>query len=215
MAARAVPQFRPLLVGTEYDSKSWFKRINWTWLLQRIPMFLFAIVSSYGVGHFLYQSGTPIPFNIVGGISFDLGFLGIIALADMQITKTLASKILYFVLNVGLSALAALFNTLSHSDGKYSNITLESFTAGAPFAVVGLLFAIYYHSVMNGFLDKEEKQQEEDKKASQLTAHKCKFCGEGKPSQAAVYGHYKTCTHRTTHLKTPGKGTCKCLLCDA
>ncbi len=178
-------------------------------------MFLFAFVSSYGVGHFLHLSGLPAPFYQLGGVSFDIGFLGAIALADMQLTKTTWNRIAYYLLNVGMSGLAALFNVLAHAGGKYQDITPEAVTAGAPFAIVGLLFALYYESVMSGYIDKEEKLQEEQRQKDDATKEKCKFCGDGKPNMNAVYGHYKNCALRTTHLKTPGKDTCKCLLCQA
>lgn len=159
----ATQQFRPLLIGSEYEDKNIVQRINWKWLLQRIPMVLFAIVSSYGVGHLLYLSELPAPFYQLGGISFDLGFLGVIALADMQLSKTWKSQAAYYLLNFTMSGLAALFNTLSHAGGKYESITAENITVGVPFAIVGLMFAFYYHSVMDTAIDKE---MEADKKAA-------------------------------------------------
>lgn len=213
--AMTMPQFRPLLVGKEAEGKAWWQLINFKWLLQRIPMFLFALVSSYGVGHYLFLSGLPAPFYHLGGVSFDIGFLGVIALADMQLKKTWQNKAAYYLLNITMSGLAALFNVLSHADGKYSNITPEAITAGVPFALIGLAFAMYYESVMSGYIDKELEQEEKQQKDLQATAYKCKYCGDGKPSMNAVYGHYRSCAMKTMHDKTPGKDTCKCLLCQS
>jgi signal transduction histidine kinase len=149
-------QFRPLLVGTNL---AWWKRINWQWVLQRSPMLAFAFVSSYGVGHLLALSNVPPPFDYLGAISFDLGYLGAIALADMQLRRNTWSQVAYYALNITMSGLAALFNVLSQAEGKYANIRLEHVTVGAPFALVGLAFALYFHSVMRTYIENELKEQ--------------------------------------------------------
>lgn len=204
-------QFRPMLVGEENENKRIYQKINWKWFLQRIPMFLFALVSSYGVGHFLYLSGLPTPFYQLGGISFDIGFLGVIALADMQISRTLASTIIYYMLNFSMSALAAIFNILSHSGGTYATITWEHITAGAPFAIMGLIFALYYHSVMKHYIERELQQQEQQALEQAATREKCKYCGEGKGSIQAIYGHYKSCPMKRMH--DLDYEHCACLIC--
>lgn len=177
-------QFRPLLTGKD-DAYIW-QRINWRWLLQRIPMLLFAIVSSYGVGHLLHLTNVPWPFDWLGGITFDIGFLGMIALADQQLKKTTWSQIAYYTLNFAMSGLAALFNVLSHSGGKYANITPEDITVGAPFAIVGLCFAFYYHSIMRIHIDQEIQDQEQNK-------YHCEYCNIGRASKQAVFSHYRYC----------------------
>lgn len=210
--ALAVPQFRPLLTGKDYEHLKIWQRINFKWLLQRLPMLLFASVSSYGVGHLLYLSGLPSPFYEMGGISFDVGFLGVIALADMQLKQNWRTQLAYYALNITMSALAALFNVLSHAQGKYANITAEDITVGVPFALVGLAFAFYYHSVMSTYIDKETKIEEENEKTAAQTKEKCKYCGEGKPTMNAVYGHYRSCAMKKLHDKAAGNG-CTCNLC--
>lgn len=213
--ATTMPQFRPLITGEAAKDLWIWERINWKWLLQRIPMLLFAIVSSYGVGHFLHLSGLPSPFYQLGGISFDIGFLGVIALADMQLKKTTWNKIAYYVLNASMSGLAALFNVLSHANGKYTEITPEAITAGVPFALIGLAFALYYETVMSGYIEQETKIQEKQAEDDKLTAFKCKYCGEGKASQNAVYGHYRSCAMKSEHDKLGAFGMpCKCLQCN-
>ncbi len=206
-------QFRPLLVGAEVEGLFFWQKINWAWVLQRIPMLLFAVVSSYGVGHLLYISGIPFPFDYIGAISFDVGFLGAISLADMQLKKTRSSNIAYIALNIAMSTLAALFNVLSHADGKYANIGAEDITVGAPFAIIGLCFAFYYHSIMSAYITQEIEQKEADDKTLQLTKEKCKFCGEGKPNMNAIYGHYRSCAMKIMHTRNPDPSVCKCLLC--
>lgn len=211
--ATAVKQFRPFIVGKEAEGLNWFQKINFKWLLQRIPMLFFATVSSYGVGHFLFLSGLPEPFYQLGGVSFDVGFLGVIALADMQLTKTVWNKVAYYVLNASMSGLAALFNVLSHAGGKYENITPEAITAGVPFAIIGLAFALYYETVMSGYMDQEAAVQMKQQVKDDATKEPCDYCGEGKKNKAAVYGHYKSCAMKTMHLRNPDPSVCKCLRC--
>lgn len=176
--------FRPILAAKE--GLAWYKRINWKWILQRIPMLLFATVSSYGVSEYLRLSGTPAPFHQLGGITFDVGFLGVIALADQLLNKSTGSRVYYYVLNITLALLAAIFNVLAHSNGKYANITPEAITAGAPFALVGLAYALFYETVMQQAINKDIEQEA-------ATKFKCKYCGDGFSSQNAMYGHYRSC----------------------
>jgi len=212
--ASTTTQFRPFLVGVDTEGLSWFQKINFKWLLQRIPMLLFAIVSSYGVGHFLFLSGLPAPFYQLGGISFDIGFLGVIALADMQFQKTTGNRVAYYVLNGSMSGLAALFNVLAHSGGTYANITPEAITAGVPFAIIGFAFALFYESVMSSAIDVETKQIKDQEEKDALTREPCKYCGTGFPKMSAVYGHYKSCPAKIDHDKSMLLGIqCKCLLC--
>lgn len=199
-------QFRPLLIGKEYDTKQWWQKINYAWLLQRIPIVLFASVSSYGVGHLLYLGGLPSPFYQMGGISFDVGFLGVIALADMQLKKDWSSKLIFLGLNFVMSGLAALFNVLSHAGGKYANITAEDITVGVPFAIVGLMFALFYHDIMSKAIDKEIKNAETIQEQEQKEANERKqqeqyekdhpyvcVCTQRYKSRSGLGKHRKTC----------------------
>lgn len=205
-------QFRPLLVGPEYEDVAFWKRINFTWVLQRIPMILFATVSSYGVGHLLFLSGLPSPFYELGGVSFDIGFLGVISLSDMQLKKHIMSHIAYYALNITMGTLAALFNVLSHAQGKYANITAEDITVGVPFAIVGLMFAWYYHSVMSNYIQRESEVEKAQEEQEAQTKERCPYCGVGKPSKNAIYGHYKTCPMKRMHTATNGI-QCSCNIC--
>lgn len=170
---------------------AWFRRFNWRWLLQRSPMVFLAVLSSWGVGGFIYQSGrVPIAVAILGSGAFDLVFLGAIALADQHLGQDRGSHILYWVLNVGAAILSALLNTLYYADGTYAGITAEAVTHGVPFSIFGLIYALYYHNVTSRAIEQEVRQQ-------QSTAFKCKYCNNGFPSQAAMYGHYRRCEKRT------------------
>lgn len=187
--ATKIIQFRPLLMGSDYEDKHIWQRINWSWILQRIPMLLFAIVSSYGVGKYLYISDIPLLIAILGSISFDVGFLGVIAIGDMQIKKTWANILAYYAINIAMSGLAALFNVLSHSNGRYANITLEHVTAGAPFAIVGLIFALFYHTIMSQHIDTQFRLDQAEKEH-------CEYCNLGKPTRQAINSHYRYCANK-------------------
>lgn len=175
--------------AAQSGEQPWYRRINWKWLLQRAPMIALALLSSWGVGGFILQSGKANEvIAVIGAGAFDLVFLGVIALADQQLTTKQSTHILYWVLNCGAALVAALMNTLYYSGGSYSGITAESVTHGALFAVFGLLYSLYYHGVMSEALAKDEEQAELDAARVQ-----CPYCKEWKKNQAAVYSHYRTC----------------------
>lgn len=200
MTTTTIKQFRPLRSDiTIIKWSDYLRVINYSWLLQRIPMLLFAIVSSYGVGHYLSISGVPSPFDILGGISFDIGFLGVIAIADQQLKKTTGSQVAFYVLNTVMAGLAALFNVLSHADGQYANITPEAITAGAPFAIVGLAFALYYNTVMQQQIDEEidtkakiDKEQKDQAQYEKDNPYAC-ACGIRFNSAQKRISHRRSC----------------------
>jgi hypothetical protein len=174
--------YRPLAIGPA-------RSINWKWLLQRAPMIALALLSSWGVGGFILQSGRAnLVVAIVGAGAFDLVFLGVIALADQLLTIKRSTHMLYWVLNIGAAFVAALMNTLYYSGGTYSGITAESVTHGALFAIFGLLYSLYYHGVMSEALEKEDEQAREDAARVQ-----CPHCGEWRKNQPSLYRHYREC----------------------
>jgi hypothetical protein len=193
-------QFRPLLPAPSEAPRRWWdalKRINYGWLFKRLPMLALALLSSWGVGGFISQSGdAPLIVSIVGSSAFDLVFLGVIALADQQLTSRTSTSILYWVLNVGAAALAALLNTLYYSGGTYSGITAESVTHGAPFAIFGLLYSLYYHSVMSVAIEADEAEQ--DRIALIV---KCRYCGLECRNRPAEYSHFRTCIEHPKNKK--------------
>ena len=177
--------YKPLVVLPA----SGLRKINWKWLLQRVPMVALALLSSWGVGGFILQSGKANEaIAIVGASAFDLVFLGVIALADQQLTTQRSTHMLYWALNIGAAAVAALMNTLYYSGGTYSTITAESVTHGALFAVFGLLYSLYYHGVMSEALAADEKED-----ARQRLVVQCRYCGAECKNQQAEYSHFRTC----------------------
>lgn len=187
-------QFRPIIAGVPWYS---WRKLNYGWLFKRLPMVALALLSSWGVGGFILQSGrAPLFVAIVGSSAFDLVFLGVIALADQQLTSRASTHRLYWVLNVGAAALAALLNTLYYSGGTYSGITAESITHGAPFAVFGLLYSLYYHSVMSVAIEHDEEEQ--DRIAA--ICH-CKYCNVECRNKSSEYSHYRTCPKHPKNVK--------------
>lgn len=187
-------QYRPFIPNMPWYS---LKKINYGWLFKRLPMVALALLSSWGVGGFILQSNkAPVFVAIIGSSAFDLVFLGVIALADQQLSSRTSTHRLYWVLNIGAAALAALLNTLYYSGGSYSGITAESITHGAPFAVFGLLYSLYYHSVMTIAIEQDELEND---RIAQIVH--CRYCNTECKNQAAEYGHFKTCS---AHPKNRG-----------
>ncbi|MBK9944321.1 MAG: hypothetical protein IPP13_22195 [Kouleothrix sp.] len=176
---------------------SGMRKINWKWLLQRVPMVALALLSSWGVGGFILQSGKAnSAVAIVGAGAFDLVFLGVIALADQQLTVKRSTHVLYWALNVGAAAVAALMNTLYYSGGTYASITAESITHGALFAVFGLLYSLYYHGVMSEALQADETEAQRLRDIVE-----CRYCGAECKNQAAEYSHFRTCSKHPKNAK--------------
>ena len=186
------------------------RRVNWKWLIQRAPMIALAVLSSWGVGGFILQSGKANEaVAIIGASAFDLVFLGAIALADQQLTTKRSTHALYWALNIGAAFVAALMNTLYYSGGSYSGVTAESVTHGALFALFGLLYSLYYHGVMSEALTKEDSQAkaaavkaEADAKA-EAEKRQCPHCGEWRKNQESVWSHYRTCPKHPSRLQQP------------
>lgn len=201
MTTSAQP-FRPMLTTPDL---AWFRRVNWSWLLRRAPMVVLALLSSWGVGGFIYQSkSAPLPVAILGSGAFDLVFLGAIALADQQLDHDVWSKLNYWALNIGAALLAALLNTLYYAGGEYRLITAESITHGVPFALFGLLYSLYYHTIMSRAIKRDLRNAAEQAALLEVQKYGCPYgCGwlpMGKPNaramQNALNGHKGRCDRR-------------------
>ena len=181
--------YRPIKPGAKWYHLS---SINWSWLLKRAPMVALAVLSSWGVGGFILQSGKANEVvAIIGAGAFDLVFLGAIALADQSLSKERSTHILYWALNIGAAVVSALLNTLYYSGGHYAGITPESITHGVPFAIFGLLYSLYYHGVMSEAIKAESKEHER----MSLIVH-CRYCGAECRNQQAEYSHFRSCEKR-------------------
>lgn len=194
--------FRPLM---QTPDLSWFRRVNWSWLLKRAPMLILALVSSWGVGGFIYQSqSAPLPVAILGSSAFDLVFLGAIALADQQLEQDAWSQVNYWALNIGAALLAALLNTLYYAGGHYKDITPEAITHGVPFAIFGLLYSLYYHTMMSRAIERDVEDAEQAALQQMAQRYACPYgCGwvptgraDERAMRAARDGHKGRCPKR-------------------
>lgn len=141
------------------------KSINWTWVLQRTPILALGIDSSYNVAKFVGLVTTSLLMQVITGATFDLIFVGMIALADQFRSDKLYSNILFWIINIGAMLLAAIFGTLAYSNGSYALVTAESLTRGIAFPVLGLLYNLYYHAVTSEVAaDKRKAQLKEQKR---------------------------------------------------
>ncbi len=147
------------------------KSINWTWVLQRAPILALGIDSSYNVAKYTSIATPVVLIQVITGVTFDLIFVGMIALADQFRSDKVYSNILFWVINVGAMLLAAVFGTLAYSNGSYADVTAESMTRGIAFPVLGLLYNLYYHAVTSEIAtDKRKAQLKEQKRIEDALA---------------------------------------------
>lgn len=194
LTAQTSMTFRPFRgEGKWYD----LSRFNWAWLLKRAPMVALALLSSWGVGGFIDQSGKANAIvAVVGAGAFDLVFLGAIALADQSLNRKRTTHYLYWSLNIGAALVSALLNTLYYSGGHYADITAESITHGVPFAVFGLLYSLYYHGVMSEAIEHDADEQDR----LDAIVH-CQYCGLECKNKQSEYSHYRTCAQHPKNRK--------------
>jgi tellurite resistance protein TehA-like permease len=133
---------RPLL---RMPDLSWFKRINWIWFLQRLPMVALAIPAAWGAGSFAAER-LPWQIAVFAGFGFESCYIGAIALADQQHDKDdIVSMILWWILNAMAVVSSIVTNTLFFSGGKYASITPEAITHAAPFALLAFTYGLVLH----------------------------------------------------------------------
>jgi len=163
-----------------------YKRLNWRWFLQRVPIVALAIDSSYNIAKYIGLDATPFIIQAVCGLTFDLIFIGMVALADQFRDGKKSSDVLFWCINGGAMILAAIFGTLAYSSGNYSLVTLESATRGIGFPFLGLLYNLFYHNVTGVALEKERKEIE-------ANPHQCKGRGTRFAKIKQLNGHRAQC----------------------
>lgn len=212
MTVAAMQQGKPfrMRIGEAFN---FWKDINWVYWLQRAPMFLLSLPAAYGVAAFA-SVHLPAPFNWFAGLGFESVYLGAVALADQMYDDNRYTTTLWWILNIVAVIMSALVNTLFFSGNTFAGITPEALVHGIPLPALSFGYSLLLHQVTNSKLIAEKNRQREEENSAKQIAYKCKFCGEGKPNMNSVYGHYKNCDMRTSHLATPGKAFCKCLLCQ-
>lgn len=190
MAVATFNNFKPLDSNT---SITWIKRFNWRWVFQRSPILALAIDSSYNIAKYIGIDQTPLIIQIVCGITFDLIFIGMVALADQFRSEKRSSDYLFWIINGGAMLLAAIFGTLAYSSGVYRGVTAESITRGIAFPILGLLYNLFYHTVTSEVL--ADQQREEASKRKELLAkpYQCEHCASRFETIKQRNGHMARC----------------------
>ncbi len=193
MSVSTLPQRKPFVEGETV--KTFWKLINWTYWLQRAPMFLLSLPAAYGVSAFA-SAILPAPFNWLAGLGFESVYLGAVALADQMYDSDDYTTFLWWLLNIIAVIMSALINTLFASDNMFRDITPEALVHGVPLPVLSFGYSLLLHQVTHMHLIKDAAKRKLQEDQDALTAFKCKYCGDGFPKQSAVYGHYKSCEKR-------------------
>jgi hypothetical protein len=183
MAITFNQKFQPFNVDT---SLPWYSRFNWRWFLQRIPIVALAIDSSYNIAKYIGLDQTPLLIQFICGLTFDLIFIGMVALADQFRSAERSNNLLFWSINGGAMLLAAIFGTLAYSGGSYSLVTPESFTRGVGFPVLGLLYNLFYHNATGIALEKERKEIE-------ANPYQCNGCKRRFAKVKQLNGHMAQC----------------------
>lgn len=172
------------------------KRFNWKWALQRSPILALGIDSSYNVAKFIGLDGSPLIIQIVTGVTFDLIFVGLIALADQFRSGKRSSTYLFWGINILAMFVAAVLGTLAHSSGLYMKVSLESFTRGAAYPILGLLYNLYYHMVTGEAMEQERQEQERQRKELEANPFICEYCNARFSTIKRRNGHMARCPER-------------------
>ena len=164
-----------------------YKKINYLWWLQRMPMFTLAIPAAYGVAAFSsIDSKLPDIIATIAGMAFESTYIGTIALGDQMTSDDKVGRRIWFGLNIAAVFASALFSTLYFSGGHYAGITPESITHGALLPIINFFYGFLLHWISS-------QANEERKHNDQLTQIHCEYCNIGKPNKQSVYSHYRSC----------------------
>jgi hypothetical protein len=165
---------RPIL---QTPNLSWAQRINWTWWLQRAPMYILAVPAAYGVGSFADEK-LPLLVAVFAGMGYESCYIGAVALADQQHdAKDKWSTALWWALNIMAVLSSIITNTLFFAGGRYINITPEAVTHGAPLALLAFMYGLVLH-------------RNATKQAERVW---CETCQRWFTNKDSFNGHKRTC----------------------
>lgn len=188
---------KPLIISGAKEAKK--ISFNWVWLAQRLPILALAVESSYNVYGFLIITHTPYIISFVGAVSFDLVFIGMVALADqLYEAKDKWDDYLFWCINLGALLAAFLFGLLYHSKGSYATVTPESFTRAIMFPVLSLLYNVMFHRKTKVALEAKNNEDKENP-FNCLNAG----CDRRFKTAKARNGHMGLCSYRVS--KNPAK----------
>jgi hypothetical protein len=198
-------QLRPFLPVSTDKWYLFYKKINWLWWLQRIPMLALAIPASYGVAVFSTIGNTlPVVIAAVAGIAFESTYIGTIALGDQMLDDDPIGRRIWLGLNIFAVLASALFNTLAFSGGKYSNISPESITHGALLPITNFFYGFLLHWISTKANKQQQLKEDQERRLQQAKAESekehCEYCNIGKPTKQAVWSHYRSCDNKLAGL---------------
>jgi hypothetical protein len=163
---------------TGNDLKLW-QRINYRWWLIRLPMFLLAVPSAYGVGAFAAEKLPP-EVALFAGLAFESAYIGAIAAADqLEDASDWITSTLWWCVNVA-AVLASVAANLLYFSGSYAAITPESATHAIPLPVLGFFYGLMVHRVTSKSAEKAaqaSQREEEDRQATRYGCSACAFRG--------------------------------------
>lgn len=186
MMTQAYRPFNPDIAVV--NLRTFIRKINWLWWIQRVPMFLLAVPASYGVGAFTHER-YPLLVAIVAGAGFEAAYLGAIAFADQQLRQDMQSKALWWGLNLAAVACSALINVLYAAGGHFAAITAEDYVHGAPLAIINFLYALLLHRNATRAVAADMQRADEERE-------KCEWCGRGFGNRNRLNGHKRHCPKR-------------------
>jgi hypothetical protein len=158
-----------------------FDAINWLWWLARLPMVLLAVPAAYAVGAFSYSDGKlPLIICVFAGLAFECSYIGAIALGEFIKPNDYLGRALQIVLSIISVATSAVYGTLYYSDGKFDDITRETFVHGALLPVIGFFYGTLLHYITSSLVEKPIE-------------YICPKCGKALSSQSALNGHLPHC----------------------
>lgn len=184
--AISLPFSRPLRPAG-VNTPPWFRRVNWSWWLRRVPMLLLAVPSAYGVGAFADSKLPGLVAALAGG-AFECAYIGAIALADQQFEDDAATTVLWWLVNAFAVLASVASNLLFFSGGSYATITPEIATHAVPLPVLGFFYGLLLHRTTTAHARIERQEA-----ARMAAIVHCQYCGQECKNKAAEWSHYRTC----------------------
>jgi hypothetical protein len=132
--------------------------IRWAWLLQRAPLLFIAIENSFYVYTYILEVyKVPAVVAAIGGVTFDLVIIGMIALSDFvrNADNKKLTVSMYYGINILCTLAMILFSMLAHSpNNKFSGVSIELALTAIALPLVGLAYSSYYERVISNANEK-------------------------------------------------------------
>lgn len=201
----ALQLHKPFFSGIPITRKlDYFKRINISWWIIRIPMILLAAPAAYGVGSFAREY-LPAFWSALAGAAFESAYIGAIALADQQLDdeRVIAfgysinvTAILWWGSNLCAVVFSMLSNLLFFAGGAYHNITPEIATHALPMPLLGFVYGLLVHNYGSRLSKRSQAEAERNRKELEAKPYQCEYCKERYGTIKQRSGHMSRCSAR-------------------